>query len=98
MHVEASSPLGLVYTAVPIHLGKFAQIYPHNIHALFFIRDTKFSILVLSLIFFEILTSSVPYLSLIFSQKFDSPVPYKSLINAAQNQHLEKSHTLFIFQ
>ena len=49
------------------------------IHALCFIRDSWFFQLVLSLIFFRILTSAVPYLSLNFFRISYSPVPYKVL-------------------
>ena len=48
-----------------------------GLHALCFIRDSKKLILVLSLIFFGIWTSTVPYLSLNFSPIIHSPVPYK---------------------
>ena len=55
----------------------FFRAIAYTIHALCFIRDSKKSILVLSLIFFGIWTSTVPYLSLNCSPIIYSPIPYK---------------------
>ena len=62
-----------------------------SVHPLRFIRDNKIWRLVLSLIFFIILTSFVPYLSLIFPPKNHSHVPYKG-----KNQYGKCNGTLKI--
>ena len=61
-----------------------------GVHAFFLIRDRKKLRLVLSLNFYQFLTSFVPYLSLIFLPKNHSRVPYKG-----KNQGIQKMQWYF---